>query len=65
MNPAFSRRKTMGRLIKMNAHSTSTGRHPVDSTSVSHQSMKKMNFGPRNNRARGGAVGLAMNLLGG
>ncbi len=55
----------MGRLIKMNAHSTSTGRHPVDSTSVSHQSMKKMNFGLRNNRARGGAVGLAMNLLGG
>jgi len=55
----------MGLRIKTNALSTSTGRHPADSASVLHQSMTTMNFGLRNNRARGGAVGLAMNLLGG
>lgn len=55
----------MGPRIKTNALSISIGRHRPDAPSVSHQSTKKMNFGLRINRARGGAVGLTMNLLGG
>jgi hypothetical protein len=55
----------MGPRIKTHALSLSTGRQSADATRVSHPSLKKLNSGLPRHHAGGGAVGLAMNLLGG